>query len=365
MISEKTFTEDWIKDRSNHFKNGSRKADVELIEKVLCALYLLENLVVSELTFIFKGGTSLLLLLDKIHRFSIDIDIIIETNDKKLNSKFDKLVESNTIFTRFEEITRQTKTGISKAHYKFYYQSILDNREKYILLDILFETNHYDEIIERQLTSDFLINEGEPVTVKVPSANCILGDKLTAFAPNTTGIPYDQSKELEIIKQLFDVSNLFDNCNDLEVTKNTFIRIAEQELIYRNMSNTSFIDVLDDIFNTSTIIAFRGSRDREIFTKLESGIKRIKSYIFSGNFNIEEAVLCSSKAAYLSLLIKNNINSIEFFNPKLDLTDLVITHQEYKKNFKTIKKISIEAYYYWYKAIELYQIVEAEVEVTG
>ena len=41
----------------------------------------------------------------------------------------------------------------------------------------------------------------------------ILGDKLTAFAPNTTGIPYEKSglsRAMEIIKQLYDIGNLFE-----------------------------------------------------------------------------------------------------------------------------------------------------------
>ncbi|MFA6681104.1 MAG: hypothetical protein WCS35_03650, partial [Sphaerochaeta sp.] len=59
-------------------------------------------------------------------------------------------------------------------------------------------------------------NEGSPSTEEpyvketVPSVNCILGDKLTAFAPHTTGIPFGVDKELEIIKQLYDVSVLVD-----------------------------------------------------------------------------------------------------------------------------------------------------------
>jgi hypothetical protein len=35
-------------------------------------------------------------------------------------------------------------------------------------------------------------------------------EKLTAFAPNTTGIPYEKnghSKSMEIIKQLYDIGN--------------------------------------------------------------------------------------------------------------------------------------------------------------
>ena len=38
----------------------------------------------------------------------------------------------------------------------------------------------------------------------------ILGDKLTAFAPHTTGVPLCVGKSMEIAKQLFDVATLID-----------------------------------------------------------------------------------------------------------------------------------------------------------
>jgi hypothetical protein len=38
------------------------------------------------------------------------------------------------------------------------------------------------------------------IFVTVPTVDWLLGDKLTAFAPNTTGIPYKVGKETEIIK---------------------------------------------------------------------------------------------------------------------------------------------------------------------
>lgn len=59
-------------------------------------------------------------------------------------------------------------------------------------------------------------------TVKMPSANDLLGDKLTAFAPNTTGIPYfkhGNSMNMEINKQLYDVSCLFDLFDDLNAVR--------------------------------------------------------------------------------------------------------------------------------------------------
>jgi len=54
-----------------------RGRDPILIEKMIMALTLVEELQLSGLDFIFKGGTSLLLLLGTPQRFSIDIDILV------------------------------------------------------------------------------------------------------------------------------------------------------------------------------------------------------------------------------------------------------------------------------------------------
>ena len=73
MISKQSRTKEWI---MGVRKIAARK-DPILIEKMIMALTLVENLQLSGLDFIFKGGTSLILLLGKPGRFSIDIDIVL------------------------------------------------------------------------------------------------------------------------------------------------------------------------------------------------------------------------------------------------------------------------------------------------
>ncbi len=51
-----------------------------LLEKVYRAFLLLEGLSESGVDFVFKGGTAVMLLLDRAQRFSIDIDIIKEVS---------------------------------------------------------------------------------------------------------------------------------------------------------------------------------------------------------------------------------------------------------------------------------------------
>lgn len=218
MIKKETYHIDWITKKSTEHRN----ADKILIEKVIMALHLLEELKLNNIDFIFKGGTSLVLLMPEPKRFSIDIDIIISGRKIFLESIFQKIIE-NSYFTSFEEQHREPDSEIYKAHFKFFYSPLTSTKVKneYILLDILFEENHYTKIIERPILAGFIMTDDKPQFVKLPDINCILGDKLAAFAPNTTGVPYRKNKEIEIIKQLFDVGCLFDYADDLDLTRKT------------------------------------------------------------------------------------------------------------------------------------------------
>lgn len=355
MIHEKTFTKEWIQKKSTDYKRGKRKANPELIEKVTKALHLLEGLAQADFDFIFKGGTSLLLLLNEMHRFSIDIDIIIqeEKNEIDMEEILASVVENSDIFTRFEENIRKGNQDIPKAHYKFFYISSLDETESYILLDILFEKSHYVNTIKKDIDCRFIEYKEPNIYVNMPSTDCILGDKLTAYAPNTTGIPYGKGKELEIIKQLFDVANLFDVMEDINIVAETFKVMTQQELVYRDLDKEcTYEDVLEDIFETSRIISERGRIEKEIFKSLQTGVNRIKDYIFSKNYILESAVNSASKAAYLSLLIKYNLTEVAKYDENINLRDLTITHTDFTK-LKSIIKFDPEAYFYWYKSIEI------------
>jgi hypothetical protein len=78
-----------------------------------------------------------------------------------------------------------------------------------------------------------LFHVDEHLTVDVPTVNSILGDKLTAYAPNTTGVPFGRNKSMEIIKQLFDIGELFDACDDLLEVSTSYGAIQKQESAYR------------------------------------------------------------------------------------------------------------------------------------
>lgn len=348
MIKEESLTTNWY----NKLTQENKNLDRNLLDKVTHALYLLEKLADTNLNFIFKGGTSLLLLLEEMKRLSIDVDIIIteKITSQKLSDTLKELV-NYSLFTHFEEQIRD-KTSIPKAHFKFFYESTLDGTEAYVLLDVLFANSPYNRLLEIPIESPFINTLPPNKTVAIPDIENILGDKLTAFAPNTTGIPYGKGKEMEIIKQLFDIESLFDQATNLNEINESFIKCAKQELNYRQMIDSiKPADVLDDILKTTCIIGGRGNNEKETFLLLEDGIRRIKTHIIKRNYIVEEAVVSAAKVAYLVSLMKTNATTIERFEPSQPLPELVGTSL-FKKMTK-IKKFSPEAYYYFAKAQKL------------
>lgn len=337
----------------------NNKADKILVEKVIRALFLLELLIESKLNFVFKGGTALMLLFNSTKRLSIDIDIIVPDKCTDICSILNLAIE-NKGFIRFEKNKRKVETSIFKEHYKIFYKSSIDGNESNILLDVLFEEVHYKNIIELPINSTFCIIENNLNRVRVPNFNNIIGDKLTAFAPNTTGIPYlkkDKEMGMEIIKQMYDIGMLFDKIDDVSIVRDVFNLFVLTEAKYRNLKIDSS-DVLQDIYNNSLSICLRKSVANSRFDILNNGIKQIKPFIFSESFHIEKAITLASKVAYLSVLIDNGnkngeIKEVDFFNKGIDMLNWEIK-QPFETKLNKLKKTNIEAFYYWYRIYELF-----------
>lgn len=65
MLAEQIKSKEFLEDSIKRLKKENPSADIQLLEKTIGALFLVENLVKMDLDFIFKGGKSLVLLLDK------------------------------------------------------------------------------------------------------------------------------------------------------------------------------------------------------------------------------------------------------------------------------------------------------------
>jgi len=362
MIKEHCFTDEWLegfKRQKNH-----RRIDKIILEKMIYALLLVERLKSNGLEFVFKGGTSLVLLLDEGNRFSIDIDIITKTDRKELELILQKVVETSN-FNGFElDEHRSYMPGVPKAHYKFMFDSGRQGSGT-IVLDVLIEDSIYPEVIEKAVTTKWIETEKNTL-VTMPTVDAITGDKLTAFAPNTIGIPYFKGEDkqpfsMEICKQLFDLSKLFENIKNMEVVAASFQVFAEHEIAYRKNGKSEIAltpeIVLQDIIDTCIILAKRdrGTDEEKVkFKELQKGtIAFGTGYLMVGNFRIDDAVQASARIAYLAAkILVNDLSPIHYFQGQ-EIKDLIIENQNWNFLMPLKRQPDKSAFFYWYQTVKL------------
>lgn len=361
MINPACFEKEWI-DNFRKQKEFSR-INPPVLEKMIHALYLLQNLKKQKLDFVFKGGTSLILLLKNANRFSVDIDIVLnkqyenDSTRKEIESVLSEIIANSNFQAWTLDERRSYREGIPKAHYKLDYQPKYDP-SGHILLDILFEKNYYPNIIEIPIQTKW-IESDEIIYVSVPDIDSITGDKMTAFAPSTTGIKYGMEKELEIAKQLFDVGNLFEKVDSVETVAKSFNAFVVEEISYRNLTVGAH-DVLNDIIETAKIIALRDRNKNEPFkshyNELQKGIKSLNNFIISGNFRPDDAVTASAKAAYLAAkILAEDYAALERYDGE-DISDLSIENTEWNFLNRLKRLPDKSAFFYWYKTLEILKV---------
>lgn len=306
------------------------EADPSILERTVFALGLLEALRSVDMPFIFKGGTSLLVLLDKPRRLSTDIDIIVN-RDTDVDGYIEKAGKIFP-FIKKEEHKRKSINSIEKRHFRFYFISPITGKVINILLDVVVEDNPYLKVIQRPIKSRLLLSESEDLMVDLPDKNCILGDKLTAFAPHTTGISFGLDKDLEIIKQLFDCWTLIQEMDDYRTVREVYGRISLIQLGYRCLEKQP-ADCLIDTIDSCICIMGRGSIREKDYKYFLSGINAIQGHLFSSRINGENAGIYASEVMYLAANILTGQTKYESISNPED-------YKTTNLNLKGIKKIS-------------------------
>lgn len=224
----------------------------------------------------------------------------------------------NDVFTlkddKFIEVEEDKRkpVDIIKRHFKFYFKSIYgSNDEKdnpYILLDIVFDEMEYVGLAKHKINSHFVETDDPYLEVNIPGIDEMLGDKLTAFAPKTIGILYTRpnqirSKHVEIIKQLYDVAKLFDNMVDLNLVKETYIKVANVQIKNRNLC-LNYEDTLKDSIEACKLIITQNRKesDNENYAILKKGYEGFKHYTVN-DFRFQELIINAVKVYILSIFI--------------------------------------------------------------
>lgn len=344
MLTKENFSIQHIMELKN-----SSKRDPGLLERVIYAFGLLEALRRVELPFIFKGGTSLLLILDKPRRLSTDIDIIVEPE-----IEIDEYLEKASKifpFKAYEEQIRKGRNNIEKRHFRFQFDSPRVGEPVEIILDVLFEHCKYANVVEKKIDCELLLTEPEYLKIKVPDVNSILADKMTAFAPHTTGVLLNSQKDLEIMKQMYDVYSLIDVFTDFGIVCDTYKKVVADEIAYRGLDITDK-DVLMDTYRASLSIASRGIIDKDDYQSYLKGIRSLMGHIFSLDYSAEVASVYAPIIMYISACMWKGVPF-----EKIDNYEEYIKRQHIDKDvakaLKSLRKRNPLAYAYSIKADEI------------
>lgn len=310
-------------------------------------------LVISGLDFVFKGGTSLILLFSSPGRFSIDVDIVTPAARQTIERILESICHENPFCAFKLSEQRSYKAGVPKAHYSLSYRSDLTGKEDYILLDILLGAHSYPSLLEKPILAEWILTNNKHISVKIPTVESITGDKLTAFAPNTTGIPYNKGKELEIIKQLYDLGRLFHEIREAQVVRAAFNATVEKEIAYRG-GGYGRENVLTDIIQTGLLIAKRENNKVDPycsnFKQIQRGLLQFKQYQMNSFFRIDEAIVSSAKSAYMAARIKSGIDDeFRVFQPGYNKRDFLILDS----NYTFLNKLKAEPLFYWAQTLAL------------
>ncbi len=313
------------------------------------------HLVEAGLPFQFKGGTSLLLIVSPIRRLSIDADIVTQASHDEFGGILQSVAREPP-FNSIEHDRERDRELPPKKHYRAYYRSNFPPTDGHVLLDVLFETAH---AAGPTLIKTPFIRTLREVHAQVPSADELLGDKLTAFAPKTIGILQHPDRAGDVVKQLFDVGVLFDVATDIDKAAQVYAALHVNQCRYRNAAYTveqTLRDTIDSCLGL-TWCELRGpGKDDPMGMYLKDGVQRLQSHIVNGRFDKDPSHVAAGKAACAAALILRRpqiaLESIRFKNVSIEeLGKAKITG-----DWATLERLrggNPEAFFYWWQAQRL------------
>lgn len=355
MFRPEVYQKDWIWEKRQELGN----CDPGLLEKSIYALTLLGLLQRSGLPFIFKGGTSLMLHLPNIQRLSIDIDILTPAGDGELERVVAEIGQTAPFIGKAED-DRGTRGLPRRRHFKFLFKSPFDLRaDAYVLLDVVQEKEIVHRCIKKPIQTSFLEPEDE-LMVELPRVESLLGDKLTAFAPNTTGVPYRRKdgsvgQVMQVAKQLFDVGILFEHAREfLEVAK-TYDAVQQQEVGYRGRA-ISREESLDDSFKACLGIIAHKPKLQEVYPDtalLLDGFTKLKGHLTRPKFQLNDQRTLAGRTACLAASLKRGraITRYTRSSEQIEALKAASLKDHSLSWLDGIRNINDEAYFYMHQAL--------------
>jgi len=287
-----------------------------LFETCLHAFELLGRLSGSGLPFLFKGGTSMFLHSSAPRRISTDIDIMTPVSGDDL-LKILQTVAVGDPFLSFEEQDRGFRGMPNRRHFRYNYQPATGGTVPVpLLLDVVEDDFSTFQTEDKAVAQSWFTPSREAI-VKVQTLDFLLGDKLAAFAPRTTGVPYfrkdgTEGDLMQIAKQFFDVATLFDLTDHPAACFSAWEKHVKKEAAYREMA----IDpegVLKDTFQAclaATMVNFPKAKRHPDSEMLWKGIKSLANHVVEGALSHRGMFEMAGKVAWLAAALKQEATNL-------------------------------------------------------
>lgn len=367
MILPRCFEESWIREQAA----ALRARDLRTLEKNILALELVSRLRREGLDFIFKGGTSLVLFFDPVRRLSIDVDILSLETIGRLKALLDQATKDRPPFTGYEHQERRDRESPPTVHFKILYSSALDPGGVHsIQLDVITAESPYAATEEKVVRASFFEID-EEIKITVPTADCLLADKLACFAPSTIGYPYKpivastgapaDPRPMKVVKHLFDVGELAAvAANHADVVRTYHAVYAEQ--LKWGRGPCTIDQSLDDTQDAAFWVCRRDLRPKEDHEKIDffgDGIRALDSHLFNQPFQIAESRLAASRAALVAEWVRQEAGDIDlpaFLAAGIDLEAIRDANLDGSwTNLNRLKQTDPKAFECWHTAQRMRQ----------
>lgn len=220
-------------------------ASPQLAEQAIHCLELVAELAATGLPYQFKGGNSLLLVLDTPRRFSIDVDIATDQPRERIEACVAALARTHGVFTRWQARPHKTKPWLPISSYYLHYPSAVGpETEGSIMLDIQLRRSPYKTRMAPVVCGELYTCDQ---TVELPLPASIAGDKLLTMGPATLGIPLGKGKQAQRLKHVYDVSSLMATGPDLDDIRASFHACLAHENEIQKKSVTARDVMLDTV----------------------------------------------------------------------------------------------------------------------
>jgi hypothetical protein len=331
--------------RESHIISSAFNTSKIVTEQALHCLECVAELSETGLRFIFKGGNSLLLMLQKPERFSTDVDISTDESLETIEQHLNKITGLNKIFTKWEKQHRKIKTARYTASYRLYYTSLfISSQINTITIDIQLKKNCYKTEI-RQINCGRLFISSVNTVVPLPSS--IISEKLLALGPFTLGIPLNKKNDNLRLKHIFDISRLLQMKPSLSLIRESLqccIKF-ENQMQKKNVTlNTIIVDTIAMLWSSvSSADSFKWGIE-ELYNEHKMGLQSFSSQLFQPGYSwlqlqtdMSRVALCIAGAGNLKITDTEFIRALEEpFNAGTLPFPILLNNPDAGNNWETV-----------------------------